>query len=156
MQRPRLSGDRVNSRWWYWIAAVPTVFVFWLVTVAWVAFAISMEPGLFGIGDDSRAVRLFVALPRAATVSLVAVGVPFVVLTALFPFAVFQDTQAISRAEAGWEPSGNYALVALLGVVALAGLALSDLSLAVIVGFVLSVPFSLYYLWLRHDRLGVP
>ncbi|WP_458207550.1 hypothetical protein [Haladaptatus sp. NG-SE-30] len=149
MQRPKLSGDRVNSRWWYWIAAVPTVFVFWVVTVVWVAFAISMEPGLLAGSGDSP-------LTRAAAVSLVAVGVPFVVLTAFFPLAVFQDTQAISRAEAGWEPSGNYALVALLGLVVLAGLALSDLSLAVITGFVVSVPFSVYYLWLRHEHLGVP
>ncbi|WP_227352934.1 hypothetical protein [Haladaptatus salinisoli] len=156
MQRPKLSGDRVNSRWWYWIAAVPTVFAFWLVTVAWVAFAISVDPGLVGESGPPFVVRLFLALPQATLVSLVAVGIPFVVLTALFPFAVFQDTQAINRAELDWEPSGNYALVALVGLVALAGLALTDLSLAVIVGFVLSVPFSLYYLRKRHEHVGVP
>ncbi|WP_227375172.1 hypothetical protein [Haladaptatus halobius] len=149
MQRPKLSGDRVNSRWWYWIAAVPTVFAFWLVTVAWVAFAIWLEPNLL-YGPSNP-------LVHSALVSLAAMGIPFAVLIAIFPLAVFQDTVAINRAEAGWEPSSrNYALVALLGLVALAGLAFADLSLAVIVGFVLSVPFSLYYLRERHEHVGVP
>lgn len=152
MQRPNLSGDRVNSRWWYWIAAVPAVFVFWVVTVAWVAFAISLEPNLFSLTGNSPVIH-------AALVSLVAVGIPFAVLILMFPFAVFQDTQAIRRAEPGWEPpSGNYALVGLFGLVCavVVGFLTSDLSMAVIVGFVLSVPFALYYLRERHENLGVP
>ncbi|GKZ14825.1 hypothetical protein BG842_26375 [Haladaptatus sp. W1] len=152
MQRPKLSGDRVQSRWWYWIAAVPVVFVFWVVTVAWVAFAISLEPNILPSTYDSPIVH-------AALVSLVAVGIPFAVLIAVFPFAVFQDTQAIHRAEQGWEPpSGNYALTGLLGLAAavVVWLLTSDISSAVIAGFVLSVPFALYYLRERHDNLGVP
>jgi hypothetical protein len=152
MQRPHLSGDRVQSRWWYWIAAVPVVFVFWLVTVAWVTFAILLEPTVLSSTGDSPVVH-------AASVSLVAVGIPFAVLTVMFPFAVFQDTQAVLRAEPGWEPpSGNYALTGLLGLVGavVSGLLTRSLSIAVITGFVLSVPFALYYLRERHDNLGVP
>ncbi len=152
MQHPQLSGDRVRSRWWYWIAAVPVVFVFWLVTVAWVTFAILLEPSVLSATGDSPVVH-------AASVSLVAVGIPFAVLTVMFPFAVFQDTQAIHRAEPGWEPpSGNYALVGLLGLVAavIGGLLTQSFSIAVITGLVLSVPFALYYLRERHDNLGVP
>ena len=151
MQRPRLSGDRVDSRWWYWIAAVPTVFAFWMVTVAWVAIAISLEPGLLdsGLGNDP--------LTQAARISLVAVGVPFVVLTAIFPFAVFQDTQAIDRAGVEWEPpSSTYAAIALFGLLVLAVAGVSDVSVGVISGLVASVPFALYYLQQRHERLGVP
>jgi len=151
MQRPRLSGDRVDSRWWYWIAAIPAVFGFWLVTVAWVAFAIWLEPGLLDTaGGDGP-------LAQAARISLVAVGVPLVVLTAIFPFAVFQDTQAIDRAGVEWEPpSGTYAAVALVGLLVLAVAGVSDISVGVISGFAVSVPFALYYLQQRHERLGVP
>ncbi|WP_327050677.1 hypothetical protein [Halomicrococcus gelatinilyticus] len=151
MQRPRLSGDRVDSRWWYWIAAIPAVFGFWLVTVAWVALAIWLEPGLLDTaGGDGP-------LAQAARISLVAVGVPLVVLTAIFPFAVFQDTQAIDRAGVEWEPpSGTYAAVALVGLLVLAVAGVSDISIGVISGFAVSVPFALYYLQQRHERLGVP
>lgn len=152
MQRPQLSGDRVRSRWWYWIAAVPVVFVFWLVTVAWVTFAILLEPSLLSFTSDSPVVH-------AVSVSLVAVGIPFAVLTVVFPFAVFQDTQAIHRAESGWEPpSGNYSLLGLLGLVAAVtvGILMQSFSIAVITGLVLSVPFALFYLRERHDNLGVP
>ncbi|RBI63108.1 hypothetical protein DMJ13_00685 [halophilic archaeon] len=154
MQRPRLEGDRVGSRWWYWIAAIPTVFAFWLVTVAWVALAISLEPGLLdgpGFGDDP--------ISNAAVISLVAVGVPFVALTAIFPLAVFQDSHAIDRAAVEWEPpGGSYALLALGGwlVGGAVGVILVDLSMAIIAGFAASVPFAVYYLERRHEHLGVP
>src|SRR6056297_3214257 len=153
MQRPRLSGDRVDSRWWYWIAAIPTVFGFWLVTVAWVAFAIWLEPGLLNTsGGDGP-------LVQAARISLVAVGVPIVVLVAIFPLAVFQDTHAIDTAAVEWAPPGStYALLALGGwlVGGGVGLLLVDLSMGIIAGFAASVPFALYYLQQRHERLGVP
>jgi hypothetical protein len=152
MQRPKLSGDRVGTRWWYWIAAVPTVFAFWLVTVAWVAFAIWMDPALtvFPGPDDP--------LRNAVFMSLVAVGVPFVVLTAMLPMAVLQDVAAIGRADVGWEPPGSYAAVALAGWVlgGLVGLLTTNPFLALIVGFTASVPFALYYLRLRHRHIGVP
>ena len=118
----------------------------------WVTFAILLEPSVLSATGDSPVVH-------AASVSLVAVGIPFAVLTVMFPFAVFQDTQAIHRAEPGWEPpSGNYALVGLLGLVAavIGGLLTQSFSIAVITGLVLSVPFALYYLRERHDNLGVP
>ncbi len=151
MQRPRLSGDRVNSRWWYWVAAVPIVFAFWLVTVAWVAFAIEMGPNLlFGPANP---------LEHAVLVSLTAMGIPFAVLIAILPLAVFQDAVAINRAETGWEPpTRNFALAGLLGLIStgIVGVLTIDISLAIIVGFVLSVPFALYYLRERHENLGVP
>ncbi|WP_266079553.1 hypothetical protein [Haladaptatus caseinilyticus] len=159
MRRPQLSGDRVQSRWWYWIAAVPIVFVFWLVTVAWVAFAMSIDPSFVGDSAPSFFVRLLVAIPHATVVSLVAVGIPFAVLIAILPLAVFQDTVAINRAETGWEPSSrNFALSGLLGLIAavVVGIFTIDISLAIIAGFVLSVPFALYYLRERHEKLGVP
>ncbi|GAA0222113.1 hypothetical protein ACFFQF_08010 [Haladaptatus pallidirubidus] len=151
MRRPQLSGGRVQSRWWYWIAAVPIVFGFWLVTVAWVTFAISMEPELL-FGPDNP-------LEHAMLVSMAAMGIPFAVLIAIFPLAVFQDTVAINRAETGWEPSSqSFALAGLLGLVSavLVGIFTIDISLALVAGFALSVPFALYYLRERHRKLGVP
>ncbi|WP_049969116.1 hypothetical protein [Haladaptatus cibarius] len=151
MRRPQLSGDRVQSRWWYWIAAVPIVFGFWLVTVAWVAFAISMEPDLL-FGPDNP-------LEHALLVSMAAMGIPFAILIVILPLAVFQDTVAINRAETGWEPSSqNFALAGLLGVVSaiLVGVLTIDISLALVAGFALSVPLALYYLRERHQNLGVP
>ncbi|WP_435156061.1 hypothetical protein [Haladaptatus sp. DFWS20] len=159
MKRPRLSGDRVESRWWYWIAAVPVVVAFWLVTVAWVAFAMSVDPSFVGDSPPPFLVRLLIATPHATVVSLVAVGIPFAILIAILPLAVFQDTVAINRSETGWEPSSrNFALAGLFGLVSavVVGVLTIDLSLAIIAGIILSVPLALYYLRERHEKLGVP
>ena len=152
----QLTGQHVESRWWYWVAAIPPVFGFWIITVVWVAIAIALEPGLFGNGGP---------VIRSLSVSLVAMGVPFIVLTLLFPVAVFRDASDIAASPSEWNPPATlYGLVATAGLLPLVVLAVATLgsgpavnpTLALVAGFVLNVPFSLYYLKERHERVGVP
>jgi len=153
MQRPRLSGDRVDSRWWYWIVAAPAVFAFWVVTVAWVALAIWVESDIavWAPGNDP--------VTQSASISLTVFGVPLVVLVAILPLAVFQDTRAIDCASVEWSPPGSiYALLSLCSW--LVGVAMRllfvYLSIAIIAGSATSVVVALYYLWQRHEHVGVP
>jgi hypothetical protein len=90
-------------------------------------------------------------------------GVPFVVLTAYFPIAVYRDADYVNRTSGQWGPDPQrYALGAALGLVVLlavgAGTLLAGASPAipVIAGFVVSVPFAVYYLYRRHETVGTP
>ena len=153
--RRTLAGGSVDSRWWYWVAAVPAVFAFWLVAVAWVAIAVLLGP---------------LAGPRpilqAAEISMVAFVGPFLLLTAVFPFAVYADAGAVAAADVDWRPprlalTAAAAVGPLLAAAAGAADVLGDGSLdvpgwAVVVGFLLAVPVAVYYLRERHDELGVP
>ena len=122
----------VDSKWWYWIAAVP---VFALVgTLLGVLFAV--------VGVAS----FFLGLPFVAFVIAVGfVGVVGAILTLVFPLAVYVDARAIAEAEAAydWRPDP-----ALYGLVALAG--------AITTTFVVTVPLALYYLYKRHETVGTP
>lgn len=156
MANLQLTGGRVDSRWWYWIAAIPVTFVFWTVTVAWVGVSIWVDPALIP-GDGG-------VLSRSVDISMVALGVPLVVLTVVFPFAVFRDLTAIRRTGTGWQPAVRPSVAAAAaGVAAMAlvavGVSLSPvgtLTWSVVAGFLASVPVAVYYLLRRHEHLGVP
>jgi len=153
--RSRLAHERVDTRWWYWVAAVPAIFAFWVVAVAWVAVAVSLGP-LAGPRP----------LAQAAEISLVAFGGPFLALTAVFPFAVYADASAILDADVDWRPprvllSAAAAVGPLVSALAvLYGLVADAAGLApiwaIVLGFLLTVPVAAYYLHGRHDHLGVP
>jgi hypothetical protein len=152
--RRRLAHDRVDTRWWYWVAAVPAVFAFWVVAVAWVTVAVSLGPLA-----DPRPVA------QAAEISLVAFGGPFLALTGVFPFAVYADASAVLEADVEWRPArtpltGAAAVGPLVAAGAVAvGLAMGDAALAplwaTVLGFLLTVPVAAYYLYERHENLGV-
>ncbi|MFC4553346.1 MULTISPECIES: hypothetical protein [Halorussus] len=140
-----------GSHHWYWVAAIPATFVLWLASLAWLAVASTFEAFSFG----GSTIRL----------SMVALGVPFVFLTAYFPVAVYRDASYIDRTSGKWAPEPmRQALVALVGLVllvAVGGVLLAlrfpvDPVWAVILGFVASVPFAVHYLRRRHERVGVP
>ena len=153
--RRRLVHDRVETRWWYWVAAVPAAFAFWLLSVAWVAVAISLGP-LAGPRP----------LVQAAEVSLVAFGGPFLALTAVFPFAVYADASAVLDADVDWRPPRALLTVAaaigplVSAMAVLYGLVADAAGLtpiwAIVLGFLLTVPVAAYYLHGRHGHLGVP
>jgi uncharacterized protein YjeT (DUF2065 family) len=131
----------VDSKWWYWIAAVP---LFALVgTLLGVVFAVVGFLGFFlGLGFDAGMLSV---LPFFAVV--VAIGLVAVVggiLTLVFPLAMYVDARAVSESEtAEWRPDP-----ALYGLVALAG--------AITTTFVVTVPLALYYLYKRHEAVGTP
>ncbi|SEO59085.1 hypothetical protein SAMN04487948_103384 [Halogranum amylolyticum] len=136
---PRAS---VDSRWWYWIAAVP---LFALVgTVFGVLFGIVGFVGFFfGVGFDAGMLSVlpFVAVALAVTLVAAVGGL----LTLVFPLAMYVDARAITEAAADyeWRPDP-----ALYGLVALAG--------ALTTTFVVTVPLALYYLYRRHETVGTP
>ena len=152
-----MSSERANSgrtrrrrsHHWYWVAAIPATFLIWVATLAWLALAASWEA--FGFGG------------RTVELSLLALGVPFVILTAYFPLAVYRDADYVNRTSGKWAPEPmRQALAAALGLVILvvvgAGAVLLDFppSWPVIAGFLVSVPFAAYYLWQRHEHVGTP
>lgn len=153
--RLRLAGGNVDSRWWYWVAAVPAVFAFWAVAVVWVTVAVAIGP----LADANPVVQ-------AAEISMVAFVGPFLVLVGVFPFAVHSDASAILAADVEWQPSratltGAATVGPLLAAAAAAFDWLGDGSLdvpgwAVLGGFLLAVPAATYYLYQRHEHLGVP
>lgn len=106
-----------DSRWWYWIAALPAVVALWTATSLWVLLGVSLEftgDGLFG-GAQS-----LVLLPA------VALGIPAVVVFLLLPFALWRDGEAALRAGAGWPdlPALWAAAAGIVDIVLVAGLVL--------------------------------
>jgi hypothetical protein len=140
---------RRRSHHWYWVAAIPATFLLWLATLAWLALASSWEAFDFGTS--------------MVDISLLALGVPFAFLTAYLPIAVYRDADYVNRTSGKWTPEPmRQALVALPGFVVLVGLGVTaavtdlDLAIPVVAGFVVSVPFAVYYLWKRHETVGTP
>ena len=123
----------VDSRWWYWIAAVPVYFA---LTLAFGALLVPVF--LLGFAFDAG-----VAVALFAVVGGVFVALPGLALAVLFPVAVYVDARAVSAADVGWNPDP-----ALYGLVALAGV--------LVTAFTVSVPLALYYLYRRHGAVGVP
>ncbi|MFB6111688.1 MAG: hypothetical protein ABEJ35_04035 [Halobacteriaceae archaeon] len=119
----------VDSRWWLWVAGVPIVAVFWLLTVVWLAIAAG------GTG--------LLATPVASAVGLatIVLGIPMFVVAVVFPMAVYYDARALSTGGLRLQPAPRLALLA---------------AASLLTGPVLSVPFACWYLWRRHRVAGVP
>jgi hypothetical protein len=132
-----------DSRWWYWVAALPVYFVvaavagFVVSIVAFVAAvtgASAMEPG---IGAPTT-IGLGVAGVFVVVLLLVGVGM---LLTLLFPVAIYLDADAVADTAGDWDPDPVlYGLLGLAGVVAQP----------------LQAPLAVYYLYRRHQSAGVP
>jgi uncharacterized protein YacL len=152
-----MSSERANtgrarrrrSHHWYWVAAIPAAFLLWLAALAWLAVASSWEA--FGFGAN------------VVQLSLVALGVPFLFLTVYFPVAVYRDADYVNRTSGTWAPQpmrqaliATFGLVVLLVVGVLSVLLNYPPSVPVILGFLVSVPFAVYYLWKRREKVGVP
>lgn len=125
----------VDSRWWYWIAAIPLYVVVGAAVV--LLFAVIALLG-FGIGFDAGFVvtgLLFLAI--------IGLGLVGLVLSIVFPIAMYIDARAIAASEASWTPDPL--------VWGLAALATEVLS-----AFTLSLVVALYYLYKRHVAVGTP
>jgi heme/copper-type cytochrome/quinol oxidase subunit 2 len=155
-REPRvLPGDSpVDSRWWYWVAAVPVAFAFWLASAAWVAVGTALDPGLAaGVGFES-----------ALGLALVAMGVPLLVLLVVFPAAVHFDARAVAE-QSAWRPNRSLAALALvaplLAAAAVAAVVLDAVAAvpgsvaAVTLGYLAATPVAGYYLYRRRARVGL-
>jgi hypothetical protein len=145
-------GDGVDSNWWYWVAAVP---VYWVVaTVGGFAFALlaltfvvtgaGVGAGVGGgvAGEPTVGVGAGLGIAGLAFVA-VALLLAFagMVVSLVFPVAVYLDAEAVADARLGWEPDP-----ALYGLLGLAG----------VVAQPLQVPLAVYYLYKRHESVGRP
>jgi len=127
-------ASRVDSRWWYWVAVTPVYFVVSVVLFGGVVFAFVAGAAAGGlpaaVGFGIAAVVLFFVLPG-------------ILLTVMFPLAIYLDALEVADAELEWRPDAVlYGLVAVVGVLATA--------------FTVSVPLAIYYLYQRHRYVGVP
>ena len=140
-----------DSRWWYWVAAVP---LYWVVaTVAGFAFALLAFTFAVtgagvgaGVGEVAGEPTVGVAAGLgAAGLALVAVAILLafagVVVSFVFPVAIYLDAEAVADARLDWDPDP-----ALYGLLGLAG----------IIAQPLQVPLAVYYLYKRHESVGRP
>jgi hypothetical protein len=129
-----------DSRWWYWIAAVPVYFLVTLVGGA-IAAGLFLFAGLLDVAGLGGLASFSTFLVFGAVASLF--GISGLVVAVLFPVATYVDARAIETLDGEWTP--DPVLWGLLAVVAV-----------LVTNFVVSVPLSLYYLYRRHEALGTP
>ncbi|WP_152039414.1 hypothetical protein [Salinigranum salinum] len=129
-----------DSRWWYWIAAVPVYFLIALVGGA-VAAGLFLFAGLLDVVGLSGLASFSTFLVLGTVASLF--GIVGLVVAIMFPVATYVDARAIEALDGEWTP--DPVLWSLLAVVAV-----------LVTNFVVSVPLSLYYLYRRHEALGTP
>ena len=135
-----LPAADVDSRWWYWIAAVPVYFLVTFVggAIAAVLFVFAGLLDVLGLGGLASVSTFVLFGGVAALFGLVGVVVAFA-----FPVAVYVDARAIEATGGEWQP--DPVLWGLVAVVAV-----------LVTNFVLSVPMALYYLYKRREALGTP
>jgi hypothetical protein len=123
----------VDSRWWYWIAAVPLYFV-----VAGVLAGVFFVGFLFDLFLTGGLLSLFGAFVAVPVVGLVGLA-----LAVLFPVATYVDARAVAETGGEWTPDPVvWSLAALASVV--------------LTAYAVSVLVSLYYLYRRHETVGTP
>jgi hypothetical protein len=136
--------DTVDSRWWYWIAAYPVamlvsipIMVVAMLLFIVPAFVVGVEPQP-GPGSWGFITLIGVVLGLLMMVVIVAAFA----LAVLFPVALYFDARAVSEADVDWHP--DPLLYGLLGLL--------QLIVTPLIGFFISI----YYLYQRHEHVGVP
>lgn len=103
---------RVQSRWWYWVAAVPLVTAFWLASALWTVGVVVLVP-------EARATAtsdiVSVVTTTVVSIPAVALGVPALVVFLAMPLAAHLDGLAVR--DAGGELAGIAGRAAQVGVV---------------------------------------
>ncbi len=147
-----MSELRVDSRWWYWVAAVPLVTAFWLVCSLWMFVVVQLVPEavVADLGD-------VLSLPA------VALGVPALVAFFALPLALWMDGHAIDAAGGDWPGDDESApkIAVLADVLVVAGSVLlfrgaTSGALGVLAGAGLGTWVSIRYLRDRRDHVAMP
>lgn len=134
--------DVVDSRWWYWIVAYPVVALL-IIPAILVLGGVALAP-FFAISPDPQPAvgvvvgLLGIAIALLLLVTLLASLAVFVV----FPVALYMDARVVSKADYEWKP--DPVVYGLLGV------------LQFVVTPLIGLLVALYYLFRRHEHLGVP
>ncbi|WP_353634769.1 hypothetical protein ABSL23_03810 [Halobacterium sp. NMX12-1] len=147
-----MSELRVDSRWWYWVAAVPLVTAFWVVCSAWTYVVVQLVPE--AVVADAGDV---LSLPA------VALGIPALVAFLAMPLALWMDGHAIDDAGGDW-PGDDFpapAIAVLADVFVVGGSVLlfrgsTVGALGVVVGAGLGSWVAIRYLRERRDHVFMP
>lgn len=145
MEYPPL--DAVGSRWWYWIAVYPIAMV---LVVPLVVFAVVLFTVPLTVVESSTDAPAAAPTPSAllAVLAMAFAAVVLVVImlgivsSVLLPIALYMDARAVAKADLEWSPDP-----VLYGVLGLLPYFVTPL-----VGIVVAV----YYLFRRHEVVGVP
>ena len=138
-----VGGDpqlRVDSRWWYWVAAVPIYVLIGAIGSVLVAILLIGTIGLDILGGGGAFTGL------ASILLLIAGGIyglAGLALLFLFPIGIYLDAKAISELPVEWDPDP----ILYGGLAALS---------ALFSAFTLSLFVALYYLYKRHGAIGEP
>ncbi|WP_232703244.1 hypothetical protein [Halobacterium wangiae] len=101
-----MSELRVDSRWWYWVAVVPVITTFWLLSAVWVAVVVLVVPEASTPTTSSAVV----------SIPAVALGVPALVAFLVLPLALIQDSRAVEEAGGRWSGLAEWAAQLAVGV----------------------------------------
>lgn len=122
-----------DSRWWYWIAAVPLVYVLVVAVMAVFVLPLILSESdlVFGLGESDVALLA------------VALALPSFLITLVLPYALYRDIGLLYEHDTitAWGPDQDeYAIIGAAGI------------------FVTGISFviSIYYLYQRHDHVGIP
>jgi hypothetical protein len=143
-----------DSRWWYWVAALPAVVALWTASALWVLLGVALEFG----GGGGVGSRGLVLLPA------VALGGPALVVFLLLPVALWRDGEALLRAGAGWPEfpvvwaaiAGLVDLVLVAGLAVLVGVDRTIGFIVVLVAVLLGTGLALTYLRARVQHAWTP
>jgi len=136
--------DVVDSRWWYWIVAYPVVTLLFIPLVI-ILGVIGLAPYVVISPDTQPRPLLGVAFGLLGLVVGMLLLVLVLVSLAVFvmlPVALYMDSRAVSKAEYMWKP--NPLLYGIVGMI--------QFLLTPLIGLIVA----LYYLYCRHEHVGVP
>lgn len=153
-----MSGDtrgvvHTDSRWWYWVAALPAIVALWLASALWVLLGVSLGFGGLGGGAGGGGGSGGLGGQGLLFLPAVALGAPALVVFFLLPLALWRDGDAVRRSGAGWPDlpvvwaavAGVVDVVLLAGLVVLARidrtLGLAVVLLAVLAGTALAITY---------------
>ena len=133
--------DPIDSRWWYWVAAVPLYVVVSILAVGIVIASLGVGV-LIDLGGGMGVGSLLAVLVSIAVIGFVALG--GLALLVMFPIGIYLDAKTIANAEAiEWSPDPVlYAIVAVASIV--------------FTVYFLSLAVSIYYLYRRRQAVGQP
>lgn len=135
--------DAVDSRWWYWIAAYPIVLFLFIPVMMFGVVFLLMPFAFMGPDPGAPALPVFgvlFALPVMFLLFTVLL-VTFAVIVML-PVALYLDARKVAQADLEWQPDPFlYGILGVLQVIA-----------TPIIGLIVSI----YYLYRRHEHVGVP
>lgn len=130
----------VDSKWWYWVAAVPIYVAVGILAgiVAGLLFLLGIAVDIGGgMGIATGIVTVGVA------VGSIGYGLVGLALALLFPLGIYTDAVEIEASTARWDPDPVVYLVVAAASVLLTA-------------FAVSAVVALYYLYRRHEAVGTP